>query len=80
MVLGPDVLVRLVKEEIYVEGKIETVVSAYWVTDSLDRCRVGFQPRFLVAKNGDKVNRLLAQVTEVFDTHHPSAAIREKVH
>ncbi len=80
VVLGPDVLVRLVKEEIYVEGKIETVVSAYWVTDSLERCRVGFLPRFLVAKNGDKVNGLLAQVTEVFDTHHPSTAIREKVH
>ena len=50
VVLGPDVLVRLVKEEIFVEGKIEVVVSAYWVTDSVERCRVGFLPRFLVAK------------------------------
>ena len=80
VVLAPDVLVRLIKEEILVEGKIETVVSAYWVTDSVERCRVGFLPRFLVAKNADKVNGLLAQVTEVFDTHHPSAAIRQKVH
>ena len=80
VVLVPDVLVRLVKEEIVVEGKIETVVSAYWVTDSVERCRVGFLPRFLVAKHADKVNGLLAQVTEVFDNHHPSPAIREKVH
>ena len=80
VVLGPDVLVRLVKEEIFVEGKIETVVSAYWVTDSIERCRVGFLPRFMIAKHADKLNGLLAQVTEVFDTHHPSPAIREKVH
>jgi hypothetical protein len=80
VVLGPDVLVRLVKEEIFVEGKIEAVVSAYWVTDSMECCRVGFLPCFLVAKNADKVNGLLAQVTEVFDSNHPSAAIREKVH
>ncbi len=76
VVLSPDVLV----EEIIVDGKIETVVSAYWVTDSVERCRVGFLPRFLVTKNADKVNGLLAQVTKMFDTHHPSNAIREKVY
>ncbi len=80
VVLGPDVLSCLVKEEIIIDGKIETVVSAYWVTDSVERCRVGFLPRFLGAKNADKVNGLPAQVTEVFDTHHPSKAIREKVY
>ncbi len=42
VVLAPDVLLRLVKEEIFVDGKVETVVSAYWVTDSVERCRVGF--------------------------------------
>ena len=45
MVLAPDVLIRLVKEEIMVEGKIETVFSAYWVTDSIECCRVGFRHR-----------------------------------
>jgi len=79
VVLAPDVLVRLVKEEIMVEGEIETVVSVYWVTDSVERCRVGFLPRFMVAKHANKVNGLLAQITEVFDNHHPSPAIREKV-
>jgi len=42
VVLAPDVLLRLMKEEIFVNGKVETVVSAYWVTDSVERCRVGF--------------------------------------
>jgi hypothetical protein len=80
VVLAPDVLVRLVKEEILVEGRIETVVSAYWVTDSVECCRVGFLPRFMVAKHANAVNGLLAQVTKVFDNHNESAAIREKVY
>ena len=39
-ILHPDVLVRFVKEEIMVEGKIEVAISVYWVTDSVERCRV----------------------------------------
>ncbi len=39
-----DVLVHLVKEEILVEGWINTVTLAYWVTDSLEHCHVGFLP------------------------------------
>lgn len=61
------------------ERKINTV-SAYWMTDSVVRCHVGFLLYFLIAKNADKVNGLLIQVTTVFDTHHPIAAIREKEH
>lgn len=80
VVLAPYVLLRLVKEEIMVEGKIETVVSAYWVMDSVERCRVGFVPRFMVVHHADSLNGMLAQVTEVFDDHNPSAAIREKVY
>ena len=80
VVLAPDVLLHLVKEEIMVEGKIETVVSAYWVTDSVERCRVGFVPRYIVVHHADSLNGMLAQVTEVFDNHNPSAAIREKVY
>ena len=26
----------------------ETAVAAYWVTDGIDRCRVGFLPRYCV--------------------------------
>ncbi len=63
-----------------VEGRIETVVSPYWVTDSIERCRVGFLPRFIEAKHAERVNGVLAQVMEVFDDHHSSQAIREKVH
>jgi hypothetical protein len=60
-------------------GRIETVISA-WVTDSVERCRMGFLPRFMVAKHADAVDRLLAQVNKVFDDHNESVAIREKVY
>ena len=78
-VLLPDVLVRFVKEEIMVEGRIEVVISVFWVTDSIERCRVGFLPRFLVPL-ADDLNGLLAQVSEVYDESHSSSAIRKKVH
>ena len=75
VVLGPNILICLVKEEIFVEEKIETtIVSAYWVTDSVGRCRVGF----LQIKSMGCSPRSPRCLT--FDTHHPSAAIREKVH
>ena len=34
----------------------------------------------MVVKHGDSLNGLLAQVAEVYNDHHPSAAIREKVY
>ena len=78
-VLLPDVLVRFVKEEIMVEGKIEVVISVFWVTESIERCRVGFLPRFLVPLAND-LNGVLAQVSDVFDESHSLATIRKKVH
>lgn len=77
-VLLPDVLVRFVKEEIMVEGETEVVMSVYWVTDSsIEHCRVGFLPCFLVPLS-EGLNGVLAQVTEVFDESHSSATIRKK--
>ena len=78
-VLYPDVIVRFVKEEIMVEGRIEVVIAVYWVTDSIERCRVVFLPRFLVPSS-DSLDGVLAQVTEVFDESHSSASVRKKVY
>ena len=78
-IIHPDVLVRFVKEEIMVDGKIEVAISVYWVTDSVERCRVGFLPRFLVP-SADDLHGVLAQVTEVFDESHSSAIVCKKVH
>ena len=78
-VLLPDILVRFVKEEIMVEGKIEVMISVFGVTDSVERCRVGFLPCFLVPSAND-LNGILMQVSEVFDELHSLVTIKIKVH
>jgi hypothetical protein len=45
------------------DGHEETAVAAYWVSDGVDLCRVGFLPRQFI-KHADKFNGKLAQITE----------------
>jgi hypothetical protein len=45
------------------EGQEETAVAAYWVTDGIDRCQVGFLPTQCV-KDNVKFEGEIAQVLE----------------
>jgi hypothetical protein len=63
-VLEPDVVVRLRKVQLMVEGREEMTIAAIWVTDGMDCCRVGFLPRHMV-KHAARYNGSLAQVTRV---------------
>ncbi len=65
-VLAKDVVVHLWKVQIQVEGQEETAIAAYWVTDGVNHCRVGFLPRHMVKQAG-RYNGALAQVTHVFN-------------
>lgn len=59
-----DSVVRLRKVQIINDqGREETAVAAYWVTDGVDLCRVGFLPRQYI-KDADKYDGKLAQITE----------------
>ncbi len=58
-------MVRLRKIQLMVEGKVETAITAIWVTDGIDRCRVGFVPRHMV-RHVTRYDGALAQVTHVF--------------
>ena len=67
-VLKEDTVVRL--RHIQVKGdeegaKPENTVGAFWVSDGIDRCLVGFLPRHMV-KHSSKYNGRLAQVTEIY--------------
>ncbi len=64
-VLAEDVVVRLRKVQILVEGKEETAIAAVWVNDGIDRCRVGFLPRHMV-RHAARYDGAVAQVTRVF--------------
>jgi hypothetical protein len=63
-VLKEDVVVRLCKMQLIVEGKEETVIAVIWVTDGVDCCRVGFLPHHMV-KHATRYEGALAQVIRV---------------
>ena len=60
------------------QGKEETAIPAYWVTDGIDRCRVGFLPPDSVKHKSDFDGKL-AQVTELL-SKSTQAADRKKSH
>ncbi len=60
-VLEEDMVVRLQKEQVLVEGREETAIACIWVTDGVDRCRVGFLMRHMV-KHAMRYDGALAQV------------------
>jgi hypothetical protein len=64
-VMANDVVVRLQKVQIMVEGREETAIAAIWINDGINRCHVGFLPRHMVA-HAARYDGAVAQVTCVF--------------
>ena len=66
-VLQIDSVVRFRAEQIVVNGKEETALAVFWVTDGVDRCKVGFLSRHLV-KHKDHYDGKTAQIVEFLET------------
>ena len=47
-VLAEDSVVRFRKTQVVIDGKEEAAIAVYWVSDGIDRCRVGFLPKHQV--------------------------------
>ncbi len=47
-VLEEDVVGRLQKVQVVVDGREEMAIAAVWVTDGINRCRVGFLKHHMV--------------------------------
>mgnify|MGYP003390063798 CR=1 FL=1 len=62
-----DSVVRFRAEQIVVNGKEETALAVFWVTDGVDRCKVGFLSRHLV-KHKDHYDGKTAQIVEFLET------------
>ncbi len=60
-----------------VEGREETAIAAVWVTDGIDRCRVGFLKHHMV-KHAARYDGALAQVTHVFNSDPGSCDSAER--
>ena len=67
VVLEEDVVVRLRKVQVVIDGREETAIAVVWVTDGIDRCRVGFLKHCMV-HHAARFDRVLAQVTCVFSS------------
>ncbi len=63
-VMAKDMVVHLRKVQIQVEGWEETVIAAYWVTDGVNCCCVGFLPCHMV-RHTTHYNGV--QVTHIFN-------------
>jgi len=78
-VLQEDVVVRLRKVQIQAGGGEETAIAAVWVTDGIDRCRVGFLQRHMVP-HAARFDGALAQVTRVLSADDGDTAERRLFH
>jgi hypothetical protein len=78
-VLDEDVVVRLRKVQVVVDGREETAVAAVWVTDGVDCCRVGYLQRHIVA-NAARFDGALAQITKVLSKDDGDTAERRLFH
>jgi hypothetical protein len=61
-----DSVVRLRSVQVEVNGKEEASIAVYWISDGVDRCRVGFLGRHLV-KHKDKYDGKVAQVVSFLE-------------
>jgi len=66
-VLEEDVVIRLWKVQVVVDGRKETAIAAIWVTDGINRCRVGFLKHHMV-QHAVHFDGAMAQVTRVFSS------------
>lgn len=71
-VLELDMVVCLRQVQILIKGKEESAIAAYWVTDGVDRCRVGFLPRHCL-KHAEQFEGKLAQIIDIYkDSDSPT--------
>ena len=76
-VLQDDVVVRFRKVQVSINNKEESAIAAFWVSDGVDRCRVGYLPRHHV-KHWKMLEGVLGQIVEVYDKDSDSPTKRQK--
>ena len=70
-VLEEGTLVRLRKRQVYINGREQSAVGVYWVSDSVYRCLVGYLHCHQV-KHLNKLEGALCQATEVYSDNSGS--------
>jgi hypothetical protein len=74
-----DTVVRFRAVHISVDGQEQSAIAVYWVTDGIDRCRVGFLRRHLV-KHKEDYDGKLGQVVEIMGSSKDKAIRKKSYH
>ncbi|KAI2495446.1 hypothetical protein MHU86_19078 [Fragilaria crotonensis] len=78
-VLQEDSVVRIRHMQIIGDtGKEESALAVYWISDGIDRCRVGFLPRHLM-KQWQLYDGRIAQVVDVYEGSESPTKRRKNV-
>ena len=78
-VLQEDVVVRFRKVQVVIKEKEESAIAAFWVSDGIDRCHVGYLPQHHV-KHWKRLEGCLGQIIKVYGEDADSPTKRQKHH
>ena len=74
-----DVVLHLRMVQVQINQQEQSAIAAFWVSDGIDRCRVGYLPKACV-KNWKQYDGALPQVIEVYSADSNSPMKRQKFH
>ena len=74
-----DVVLCLRKVQVQMNQQEQSAIAAFWVSDGIDRCRVGYLPKAYV-KNWKQYDGALVQVVEVYSGDSDSLMKHQKFH
>ena len=74
-----DVVLHLRKVQIWINQQEQSAIAAFWVSDGIDRCCVGYLPKAYV-KNWKQYDGALVQVIEVYSAEIDSPMKHQKFH
>ena len=74
-----DVVLRLRKVQVQMNQQEQSTIAVFWVSDGIDRCRVGYLPKVYV-KNWKQYDGGLVQAVEVYSGDSDSPMKCQKFH
>ena len=74
-----DVVLCLKKVQVLMNQQEQSAIAAFWVSDGIDCCRVGYLPKAYV-KNWKQYDGALVQVVEVYSGDCDSPTRSQKFH
>ena len=72
-------VLHLRKVQVLINQQEQSAIAAFWVSDGIDRCHIGYLPKAYV-KNWKQYDSALVQVIEVYSGDSDSPTQHQKFH